>query len=312
MKRTVLLIFLLIAFSGALLSQATSGRGKMRGIVTDAETGQPIEGVTIKLYSVRAGGYHKPSPTTDKEGKWRAFHIRGGMWHVDIEKVGYETKKLSYNVIGVPGAAFDPIEVSLKKIEGPALDAKIVAEINKARDLMNENKVAEALKSFEAVKEKYKELPGIAIVNLYIGNCYSTLEDYEKAVDSYQKALEKYPKNMDLILSIGNAYTNMKQTDKAMEWLGKLPFEEISNVDTLYNIGVNFYNSGKYDEAVKYFKKSTEINSEFAPGFYQLGMTYTALNKIPEALAALKKFMELDPESPDYQTAKAIIDAFSK
>ena len=97
-----------------------------------------------------------------------------------------------------------------------------------------------------------------------------------------------------------------------MLWFNKVPFDELDNINTLYNIGVIFYNKAKYDEAVKYFKKSTEINNEFADGFYQLGMTYTAQNKIPEALAALKRFMELDPESPNYQTAKAIVEAFSK
>jgi len=312
LKRIVLVIILVIGLSLSLLPQATSGNGKVRGIVTDAQTGQPIEGVTIKLYSVRAGGYFKPSPKTSVDGKWRAFHIRGGMWYIDFEKVGYETKKLSYNIETRPGVRHDPIELTLKKIEGPSLDAKIVEEINKAKELMVEEKFQEALTLFVEIKEKYKELSGIAIVNLYMGNCYSAMEDYTKAVDSFKLALEKYPKNMELILSIGNAYTNMNDTPKAMEWLKKLPFEEIHNVDTLYNIGVNFYNTSKYDDAVKYFSKATEIDNTFAPAFYQLGMTYTALNKINEAVVALKRFMELDPDSPDYQTAKAIIDAFSK
>jgi hypothetical protein len=41
-------------------------------------------------------------------------------------------------------------------------------------------------------------------------------------------------------------------------------------------------------------------------------MTHTALNQIPESLDALKKFMELAPDSPNFGTAKAIVDAFSK
>jgi cytochrome c-type biogenesis protein CcmH/NrfG len=55
-----------------------------------------------------------------------------------------------------------------------------------------------------------------------------------------------------------------------------------------------------------------EIDGDFAEGYYQLGMSHTALNQIPEALEALKRFMELAPDSPDYGTAKAIVDAFSK
>ena len=88
--------------------------------------------------------------------------------------------------------------------------------------------------------------------------------------------------------------------------------EEIKNEDSLYNIGVIFYNASKYDDALKYFKRATELNAEFAEAQFQLGMTYTAMNKPKEAVEVLKKFIEMAPDSPNYQTAKAIIDAFSK
>ena len=211
-----------------------------------------------------------------------------------------------------PGMRRDAIEIKLRKVEGPTLDAGVVDEINKARDLLNDNKFQEAITAFLDIKEKFKESSGITIVNLYIGNAYSSKDEYTKAIDFFKEAVEKYPKHTGLILSIGNAYNNMNQSDKAMEWFKKIPFEEIGNVDTLYNIGVGFYNSFKYEDALKYLKKSVEIDDTFAPGYYQLGMTYTAMSKTTEAVAALKKFMEIDPESPDFQTAKAIVDAFSK
>lgn len=312
MKKLLLIITLVLGLSLILSSQATAGRGKMRGVVFDAATGEPLEGVTVKLYCVKAVAYYRPTQKTDKNGKWKALHIRGGMWNIDFEKVGYEPKKLAYNVDTRPGMRRDAIEIKMRKMEGPALEANIVEEINKASDLLNENKVQEAITEFTAIKEKYKESSGIAIVNLYIGNAYSQLEDYAKAISSYKEALDKYPTNTNLLLSIGNSYSNMNQPDQAMEWFKKIPFDQIDNTDTLYNIGVGFYNSFKYEDALKYFLKAVEIDDQFAPGYYQLGMTYTAMSKTAEAVEALKKFMELDPESPDYQTAKAIVDAFSK
>ncbi|MCK5057007.1 MAG: tetratricopeptide repeat protein [Candidatus Aminicenantes bacterium] len=312
MKKILLILTLVIGLSLALFSQATAGNGKMRGVVLNAATGEPIAGVTVKLYLVKQAAYYRPSPTTDKNGKWKAFHIRGGMWNLDFEKVGFEPTKLSYNVDTRPGMKRSVIQVKLKKMEGPALDAGIVEEINKARDLLNSDKVQEAINEFTAIKEKFKESSGISIVNLYIGNAYSQIEEYAKAIESYEEALDKYPKHNGLILSIGNSYSNMAQPEKAMEWFKKIPFEEIDNTDTLYNIGVGFYNTFKYDDALKYFKKAIEINPEYAPAYYQLGMTYTAMSKTTEAVDMLNKFMELDPDSPDYQTAKAIVDAFSK
>ena len=306
------MIVLLTGFLLApLFSQATSGRGKMSGVITDAETGKPVEGVTVKLYCLKARAYHRITPKTDKDGYWNALYLRGGLWHVDFEKAGYETKKISFDVETIPGAKKPSIDIQMRKIEGPALEETVLKELDAANNLVGEQKYDEALEKFNKILDANKELEGIAIVNLYIGNVYAVQEKFQKAIEYYEKAVEKYPKNMELLISIGNAYNNFNQYDKAMEWFQKVDLEDIHNVDTLYNIGVIYYNKANYDEAIKYFKKSTDVYSEFAQGYYQLGMTYTALNKIPEALAALKKFMELDPESPNFQTAKAIVDAFS-
>lgn len=303
------MVFVLVL---SIFSQATSGNGKMSGIVTDAETGKPIEGVAVKLYCVRAKAFHSQPAKTNKEGEWKALYLRGGLWYLDFEKVGYETKKITFTLETTPGSKKPSIDIQMRKIEGPALEDMVLKEIDAANRLLIERKFDEALKSFKNIQEKNKEVSGIEIVNLYIGNCYAMMEEYSKSVEFYKKAVEKYPKNKELIISIGNAYNNIQDFDSAMEWFQKISFEEIDNVDTLYNIGIIYYNKARYEEAIKYFKKTTEIFNEFADGFYQLGMTYTALNKIPEALTALKRFMELDPDSPNYETAKAIVDAFSQ
>jgi tetratricopeptide (TPR) repeat protein len=312
MKKVILLVILSIIMMFSLFSQATSGRGKMSGFVYDEQTGKPLSGVTVKLYCLRARAYHTSTPISDSKGHWKALYLRGGMWNVDFEKVGYITKKISFNVETTPGRKKPQIEIKMRKMEGPGLEDMVIKEIEKAKVQMAENRIDEALTSLKNILEKYKESSGIAIVNLYVGNCYAQKDDFEKAVIYYKLAVKEYPKNKELLVSIGNAYNNLNQYDNAMLWFNKVPFDELDNINTLYNIGVIFYNKAKYDEAVKYFKKSTEINNEFADGFYQLGMTYTAQNKIPEALVALKRFMELDPESPNYQTAKAIVEAFSK
>lgn len=304
-----LLVFGLV-FS--IFSQATSGRGKMTGTVVDAETGKPIEGVTIKLYCLRAKSFHRISPKTDKSGFWKAMYLRGGLWNVDFQKGGYETKKISFIVETTPGLKKPSIDISLRKIEGPALEDVILKEIDAANKLLSERKFSKAREKFTDLLDKNKDREGIAIVNLYIGNSFAMEENYLKAIEFYTVAVEKFPKNKELLISIGNAYNNLHRFDEAMIWFKKISFEDIDNIDTLYNIGVILYNKAHYDQAIKYFQKSTQVFNEFGDGFYQLGMTYTALNKIPEALAALKRFMELDPDSPNYQTAKAIVDAFSQ
>jgi tetratricopeptide (TPR) repeat protein len=314
-------VFLMFVITGMLVtawmptllfSQLTSGRGRMYGTVMEEGTGKPLEGVTVKLFFPKSNAYHTPEPKTDAAGKWNVTYVRGGLWNLDFVKDGYETKKISFVVDERAGLAKPSIDIQLKKLEGPAAAQSILDEINKAVALIAEEKFDQALKELQTIEEKFQGQPGIEIVYLHMGNCYSSKGDYQKAIVFYKKALDKFPNNSELILCIGNAYGNLNDFDTAMEWFSKLKIDDIGNVDTLYNIGVIAYNKGDFDRALTFFKKTTEIDTEFTDGLYQLGMTYTALDKPKEAVEVLKKFMQLDPQSPNYEAAKAVVEAFEQ
>lgn len=314
-------VFLMFVITGMLVtawmptllfSQLTSGRGRMYGTVIEEGTGSPLEGVTVKLFFPKSNAYHTPEPKTDAEGKWNVTYVRGGLWNLDFVKDGYETKRISFVVDERAGLAKPSIDVQMKKLEGPAAAKSILDEINTAVALIAEKKIDQALKELQAIQEKFQGQPGIEIVYLHMGNCYSSKSDYQKAIEFYLKALEKFPNNSEIILCIGNAYGNLNDFDNAMEWFNKLKIDDIGNVDTLYNIGVIAYNKGDFDRALTFFKKATEIDSEFADGLFQLGMTYTALDKPQEAVEVLKKFMQLDPQSPNFDAAKAVVEAFEQ
>lgn len=318
--KKIFIVFLIFAVSTVMIfSQATSGKVKMKGIVLDKDTGKPIEGVKVTLYSIKAQSKHKIIPVTDSDGKWRSLYMRFGKWYFDFNKVGYAPRKIAVDYIFqgakyvcfFQGEKYEVLKIEMQKIQGPALEQSIIKEIEEGNALLVGNKVKKAIKRFEKIIEKYKEREGIAIVNLYMGNCYSKLEEYEKAIEFFQKAIVKYPKHKELILSVGNSYSNLKQPEKAMEWFKKLSDEDITNPDTLYNIGINFYNAMDYNKAVGYFSRAVELKENFGEAYYQLGMTYVALNKISESVTALKKFMELAPESPNFSTADEIVKAFS-
>lgn len=305
-----LAVVLLAALTGPAFAGLTKGRGKMSGSVVDGATGQPLQGVTVKLFYPKEKQFHKPFPVTDAEGKWRIHYVAKGRWDLDFVKQGYELKKISYVVDPTIGTKNPPIDVSLLKMEGPVAGADLMNEVEKAKGFIVAGNYDKAIKEMNTLLDKFKDDPGVNIVYLYMGNSYAMKNDYQKAIEFYQKALEKFPKNKELILSIGNAYNNTSDFDNAMKWFSKLAVDDIGNVDTLYNIGVIFYNKADFAGAVNYFKKSTEIDANFADGFYQLGMTLVALDKSTEAVTALEAFLKLAPDSPNAETAKAIIDAY--
>jgi len=267
MKKIILissLCLLMIALLSQIgFAQDYKGKGRVVGYVFDEE-GNPIEGVTVKLYSHRAQAGFEVK--TDANGKWVAAWIRGGGWDVDFEKVGYAPKKI---FMQVKEYGRNPeVKVTMKKIAGLVITDELKDLLTEGNNLYNAGKYQEA----------------IAI-------------DYDKAEEYYKKVLEKDPNNNDAKMLIGNCYVNRGENQKALEWYNQIAFDEIDDPIVLYNIGTNYYNLGKYEEALRYYKKAVEIQPDFLDGLYQLGLAYLTTQKYHESIAAFEKYLKLDSES---------------
>jgi len=308
LKKTVLFLSLIALFLNPFLYSQT-GRGRIRGLVLDEQTGQPLSGVTVKMYNQRLDQYLQPSPVTDKEGRWSANFLQTGMWGLQFELVGYAPQQISYRVGVGADAQKDVLTVRLRKIQGVLATEDILGQAKKADKLFQEKKYAEAL---VVLDEIIKKKPELYVVYKNVGACYFAMEDYEKALAAYLKVYEKQSDRPDILIDIANTYNNWGKKKEAAEWYKDIPLEEIRDIDTAYNAGVVFYNAGSPVDALKYFKKSVEIDSEFAEGYYQLGMASVATNNNADAIAAFQKFLELDPESPQAATAKSIVEALTK
>ncbi len=289
MKKKIYIALVLFVAASFLFAQAYKGRGKVRGFVYDEE-GKPIEGVTVKLYCVKADSGFETK--TNKKGEWKALWIRGGTWYIDFYKVGYEPKKI---VVELKELSRNPdIEVTLKKVKGLVLSKEILDLLDKGNKLFDQKKYNEAIKVYEEILQKY---PDAYIINKNIGNCYFAMEQYDKAEEYYKKVLEKDPNNVDILIAIGNCYMNRGDAETAVKWYNKIKFEQINDPIVLYNLGTIYYNHGRYDMALKYYKRAVELNKKFLDAYYQLGLTYFALNKNKEALEVFKEYLKLDSTS---------------
>ncbi len=308
MKR-YLIIAAVVFFMISISSFSQQGRGKIRGLVLDEETGEPLPEVTVKMYNESLDTYFQPPPETDKEGRWSANFLRTGSWKLTFEKVGYAPQEVSYRVIYNPGAPQEVLTVGLSKIKGVTIKESIVAKAKQADKLFDEKKYGEAIEILEKI---IADNPDAYVLYKSVGNCYFAAEDYEKALEAYMKVYERYPDRADILADIANTYNNMGKKDLAAEWYLKIPLGQIRSIDTAYNAGVLLYNAGKPEEAAVYFRKAVEIDQEFADGYYQLGMASVASNKPEEAIDALTKFLALAPDSPQASTAKSVLEVLEK
>ncbi len=300
MKKAVLGVFSILLLVVFAFPQAYRGRARLVGYVYDQE-GNPIEGVTVKLYSIRAeSGFELK---TDKNGKWVAMGIRGGGWTIDFEKVGYMPKGIT---VDVSSFGNNPdVEVTLEKAEGILITDELKEKLAAGNELFKEEKYEEAVKAFEKLIE---ENPEAYIISQNIGNCYFQMEQYDKAVEYYQKILDEDPENTDAMLLIGKAYENKGDEEKALEWYRKIKFEEIDDPVVLYNIGTRFYNMANYEEALKYYQRSVEVKEDFLDGLYQLGLTYLTLGQNEKAIAQFEKYLTIDPDSERAEQVKGFLN----
>lgn len=303
MKKILFVSILLLSFS-LIFSQGYQGKGKLRGFVY-SEDGKPLEGVKVKLYSLRASSGFEVF--TDKKGEWKALWIRGGTWYIDFEKAGYEIKKIS---IEIKETERNPeLEIRLKKVEGLVFAEELKESLEKGNKLFEEGKYKEALEVFNEIV--YKN-PDAYIIFMNIGNCYFQMEDYDRAEENYKKVLEKDPKNVNAIISIGNCYINRCNKEEALKWYGKIEFEKINDPIALYNIGNSFYENSQYNEALKYYQKALELKSDFLDARYQSGLTYISLGKFEEALMEFENYIKQDSESERANQVKGFIEYLKK
>ena len=300
MKKIACLLLVCLILSFTALAQDYKGKGRVKGLVTD-EQGNPLEGVKVKLFSVRAS--QSFTVETDEEGIWHGNWIRNGTWNVDFEKLGYAPKKISMQISEFKKNP--DIEVALKKVEGLIISEELEEKLIKGNELFDQENYDEARAVFV---EMLAENSDAYVLNQNIGNCYFQQEKYELAVEYYKKILEKDADNTSALLSIGNSFANMGENETAMQWYEKVGFEKIDDTTVLYNIGTSLFNMAKYDEAKKYYERSVEIQADFLDGIYQLGLVYLSLGNNDSAIIQFEKYLEFDSESERADQVRGFLD----
>ncbi|HDT12987.1 MAG TPA: tetratricopeptide repeat protein [Candidatus Aminicenantes bacterium] len=303
-KKIALACLVAILCAGLAAAQDYKGKGRVGGIVTD-EDGNPIEGVTVKLFSLRA--QDGITVQTDKDGKWLGAWIRSGGWNIDFVKIGYAPKKV---VVEISESKRNPdVSVTLTKVEGLVLTDEIRDLLTKGNEMFDAQDYAGALAVYEDILAKY---PDAYPISMNVGNAYFAQEKYDLAEESYKRVIAEEPDNVAAIIAVGNCYANRGQSDQALEWYGKVEFEKIEDPTVLYNLGTNYYNNAKFEEALKFYQKAVAKQKESTDALYQLGLAYLNLQRKDEAIAAFEDYLKIDAESGRADQVRGFLDYLKK
>jgi Tfp pilus assembly protein PilF len=311
-----ILSFLFIAMLFAIPAYAQTG--SVGGKVVDAQ-GQPIAGATVSID--RQGVTQHFQTETKADGSYFHAGLPIGRYKVSVIREGRTIDFVDGLNVGsgaTTTANFDPRDTTGRA--GPSAEeaAKLAEERAKAEAVkasFDQGIAAMTAKNFTEAARLFQEAatqdPTQHVIFGNLGGALSEGRKYDEAAAAYQKAIELKPDEAAYYNNLGVALGSGGKIDEAVQALQKAAELNPANAgQSYYNLGAVLTNRGRTADAVTAFKKAIEYNPDMGAAYYQLAISYFGSPAtMPEAIPALEKFLQLEPNSPDAEAAKQLIEA---
>jgi predicted Zn-dependent protease len=304
MKSTRVAVTLVLAalVASSVLAQSR-GSARLNGKVVD-DQGQPIADVVVKAQL--AGQTDILQAKSDRKGEWRVNGMADGQWQVELTKEGLEPTTVA---VEVRNERATPLNVTMLK-PAPKVDptAEINGQVQKAAQLAQDGKFADARKIYEDLLAKY---PTIHQLQGFIARTYAAEANTAKAMEHLKIAMEKDPESVDLKLL--HADLLMESGDKvaARAILDSVDMTQVKDPFPFMNAAITLINEKKIPEAIAILSK---LQAQFPAQneiIYYRGRAYLADGKMEEAKADLEKFVTVAPTAKEAAEAKKILDQMS-
>lgn len=158
------------------------------------------------------------------------------------------------------------------------------------------------------LQEAIRIHPRYKNAHLLLGNAYTYLLDYPKAVISYENALRLDPsytdaeRNLLIVLIEGARQVGSKEQryDQAIGYLNRA-VELSPQDDKVYSLlGVAYGSKGDHQRAINYFQKSIQINPSIARTYVNLGYAQLSMGLEDDAQISFHRAVQLDPTALDH------------
>jgi Tfp pilus assembly protein PilF len=306
MKRAGLFIGPLLLVPTLLLAQA---QGRVKGLVTDAETGKPISGAKIVLTCPEITTFHRELTTDAKGGfatlivdatKRYTFHVEAPGYQAVEEThkpmIGGQTLELAFPLKSVKAVQ---LEAQQKALEEPG-----IKEAREGQELLREGKTQEArAKLVEAVTVK----PDLYVAWLVLGDIDQKAGKNDDALAAAEKCLAIKP-DFPQCLALAMNATQAKGDRVAYErYVERYKATNPTDPVLYYNEAVAYLNKGDDANAKPLLEKVLEVDPKYADAMFQLGMVYFRMGDTAKAKELLQKFIETAPSNKDVPTAQEML-----
>lgn len=304
MRKSLALSLLLVA--GLATNSYAAEAARLTGVVTDAATKKPIEGVVITAKAME-GRTFKQEFKAKKDGTYAIFLITGTIpYEFTYSAPGYqpfvEVQKLKIGEPNTRDIMLTPAQAAQVSIAASEIKLDpATAAYNAGAQLANERKDAEAIAKFE---EAVAAKPDLIAGWQALAKVSVRMKNYPRAIAAANKALEFDSEDTDMNAVLYEAYIGSGDKAKAAEIKAKLP----ANPSSLFNDAARAINSGKDNDAEPLLKQAIALDEKFAAAHYELGMLYVRTGKNADARAHLQKYLDLEPTGKDAPTAKEMLN----
>ena len=280
------------------------GNARLNGKVVD-EQGQPIADVVVKAQM--AGQTEILQGKSDKKGEWRVNGMADGQWQVELTKDGLDPIRVP---VEVRNERATPLNVTMLK-PAPRVDpnVEINGQVQKAAQLAQEGKFADARKIYEDLLVKY---PQIYQLEGFIARTYAAESQPAKAMEHLKIAMDKEPNDVDLKLLQADLLIETGDKAAARAILDAVDMTKVKDPYPFMNAAITLINEKKGAEAVAML---TKLLAQFPTQneiYYYRGRAHIVDQKMDEAKADLEKFVSLAPAAKDTPEAKKLIEQLTK
>lgn len=320
-KRIFFVLFVLsVCVSFSILEGQVRGLARINGKVFD-EAENPIPNATVLVKSIEVAGKRtekfEKTTTTDEKGVWKLTGLPSGYVKIEVSAPGFipTSKNVEVSQININ----PQIILHLKKAEefiGQDEDSTGIFE--EGNVLYEQGKYDEAITSYQGFLEKN---PNAYQVRFNIGNCYREKKDLDSAQQEFEAVLERANKEegpdalkvqAKALAAIGELYVIRDDIEKAREYFARSLERNSQDEILAYNVGEILFSNAKMEEALEYFTMAATIKPNWADAFLKLGYVHLNKTEYDKAKENFKKFLELDPDHPQAQSVKGILDYLEK